>query len=92
MAAVFAESAGLAGVRQIVYLGGIANDERSSTHLASRMKTGEVLASSGVPVIELRSGVIIGSGSAMKPASAGAAHGSESSGRRKPIGESPGIR
>jgi uncharacterized protein YbjT (DUF2867 family) len=52
------------GVQQIVYLGGIANDKHRSQHLASRMKTGAQLASGSVPVLEMRAGIIIGSGSA----------------------------
>lgn len=64
MARRFAEAASRAGVKRIVYLGGIANDERLSKHLASRRSVGQVLASTGVPVIELRAGIIIGSGSA----------------------------
>ncbi len=64
MAANFARAAEDAGVKQIVYLGGIANDERQSKHLASRAQTGAMLASGRVPVMELRAGIIIGSGSA----------------------------
>ena len=64
MARTFAKAAEEAGVSQIVYLGGIANDDKQSKHLASRAKTGELLASGKVPVIELRAGIIIGSGSA----------------------------
>ena len=64
MARGFAEAAEAAGVSQIVYLGGIANDQKSSQHLASRVQTGTELASGEVPVLELRAGIIIGSGSA----------------------------
>ena len=64
MARKFAKAAERAGVKQIVYLGGIANDEKMSKHLSSRAKTGEVLASGKVPVLEMRAGIIIGSGSA----------------------------
>ena len=64
MARKFAEAASRAKVRRIVYLGGIANDENLSKHLESRRSVGKVLASTGVPVIELRAGIIIGSGSA----------------------------
>lgn len=64
MAKNFARAAQDAGVTQIVYLGGIANDDKQSKHLASRAKTGEMLASGSVPVMELRAGIIIGSGSA----------------------------
>ena len=64
MARGFAQAAQAAGVSQIVYLGGIANDLKSSQHLASRVQTGAELASGTVPVLELRAGIIIGSGSA----------------------------
>jgi uncharacterized protein YbjT (DUF2867 family) len=64
MAKRFADSAEAAHVKQIIYLGGIANDENRSRHLTSRMDTGTNLASSSVPVLELRAGIIIGSGSA----------------------------
>jgi uncharacterized protein YbjT (DUF2867 family) len=53
------------GVKRIVYLGGIASpDDNLSPHMSARAKTGEILRSSGVPTIELRAGVVIGSGSA----------------------------
>ena len=64
MAKGFAESAQRQNVAQIIYLGGIANDENRSRHLTSRMNTGTQLASTSVPVLELRAGIIIGSGSA----------------------------
>ena len=64
MAKVFADAAEQVGISQIVYLGGIANDKKMSKHLSSRAHTGEVLASGKVPVMELRAGIIIGSGSA----------------------------
>ena len=64
MARSFALAAEAAGVKQIVYLGGIANDKKISKHLASRVRTGAELASTSVPVMELRAGIIIGSGSA----------------------------
>ncbi|CAB5240294.1 unannotated protein [freshwater metagenome] len=64
MARNFAQAAERAGVAQIVYLGGIANDENRSKHLESRLQTGTELASTSVPVMEFRAGIIIGSGSA----------------------------
>lgn len=64
MARNFAKAAENQSVKQIIYLGGIANDENRSQHLASRMNTGAQLASGKVPVLELRAGIIIGSGSA----------------------------
>lgn len=52
-------------VKRIVYLGGIITaGQELSPHLASRALTGEILRNSGVPTIELRAGVVIGSGSA----------------------------
>jgi uncharacterized protein YbjT (DUF2867 family) len=60
----FAEAAARAGVSQIVYLGGIANDDHLSVHLASRANVGVQLRSTGVPVLELRAGIVLGSGSA----------------------------
>ncbi|MBI5706116.1 MAG: SDR family oxidoreductase [Armatimonadetes bacterium] len=60
----FAEAAAHAGVRKIVYLGGLSNDEGElSSHFRSRLEVGELLRSTGVPVIEFRASVIIGSGS-----------------------------
>jgi uncharacterized protein YbjT (DUF2867 family) len=64
MARNFATAAEEAGVSQIIYLGGIANDKQISQHLESRANTGRQLASGKVPVIEMRAGIIIGSGSA----------------------------
>ena len=64
MAATFGKAAADAKIKQIVYLGGIANDSKTSRHLKSRTDTGIELAKSGVPVLELRAGIIIGSGSA----------------------------
>ena len=64
MAANFAHASRVADVKQIVYLGGIANDEKQSMHLESRANTGKRLAYGTVPVLEFRAGVIIGSGSA----------------------------
>jgi hypothetical protein len=51
-------------VQRIVYLGGLQPHGQSSTHLASRGETGDILREGPVPVTELRAGVIIGPGSA----------------------------
>jgi uncharacterized protein YbjT (DUF2867 family) len=60
----FAAAAGRAGVRKIIYLGGLgAAGDQLSKHLRSRQQTGDALREPGVPVIELRASVIIGSGS-----------------------------
>lgn len=60
----FRDAAARAGVQRIVYLGGLQPGGRSSTHLASRGETGDILRAGPVPVTELRAGVIIGPGSA----------------------------
>jgi uncharacterized protein YbjT (DUF2867 family) len=61
----FGEAAKKASIQRIVYLGGIiAKDELLSPHLQSRADTGTILRSFGIPTIELRAGVVIGSGSA----------------------------
>ena len=63
-AKAFADAAAAAGVKRIVYLGGLGSAQDDlSKHLSSRHETGEVLASGSVPVTELRAAVIIGSGS-----------------------------
>ena len=60
-----ASEAASAGVRQIVYLGGLgAEDPDASPHLRSRRETGERLGSAGVPVTTLRAAMIVGKGSA----------------------------
>lgn len=59
----FAEAARTAGVRRIVYLGGLGRGGELSPHLASRHEVGRLLRDPGVPTIELRASVIIGSGS-----------------------------
>jgi len=60
----FAEAARAAGVRRIVYLGGLGEPgEPLSPHLRSRHETGALLRSTGVPVVELRASIVIGSGS-----------------------------
>lgn len=59
----FAQAALAAGVERIIYLGGLGGDQKLSDHLASRQEVGRILRDSGVPVIELRASIIIGSGS-----------------------------
>ncbi|MFD7470965.1 SDR family oxidoreductase [Streptomyces sp. NPDC059837] len=67
-AGIFGEQARAAGVRRIVYLGGLTPagvpQERLSPHLRSRAEVGDILLKSGVPTTVLRAAVIIGSGSA----------------------------
>ena len=62
-AATFARAARAAGVGRIVYLGGLGHGDDLSPHLASRQEVGRTLASSGVPTLELRASIVIGSGS-----------------------------
>jgi len=54
------------GVKRIVYLGGLGVKEQASTHLLSRIETGEILSSrpKEIETLWIRAGVIIGSGSA----------------------------
>ncbi len=64
-AANVSRGAARAGVKQIVYLGGLGGDDPStSAHLRSRRETGERLAADGVPVTTLRAAIVIGEGSA----------------------------
>jgi uncharacterized protein YbjT (DUF2867 family) len=65
IAETFATEARRAGVRRIVYLGGMSPEgEQLSEHLRSREEVGDVLLGSGVPTAVLQAGIIIGSGSA----------------------------
>lgn len=60
----FGAAARAAGVRRIVYLGGLGREEEAtSPHLRSRREVGELLRESGVEVIEFRASVVLGSGS-----------------------------
>ncbi|MBM4265548.1 MAG: SDR family oxidoreductase [Deltaproteobacteria bacterium] len=61
----FGEAARAAGVKRIFYLGGLGDGGAElSAHLRSRQETGEVLrAASGLPVIELRASIVLGTGS-----------------------------
>jgi uncharacterized protein YbjT (DUF2867 family) len=59
----FGRAARLAGVRRIIYLGGLGSGSALSSHLASRQEVGRMLAASGVPTMEFRASIVIGSGS-----------------------------
>jgi uncharacterized protein YbjT (DUF2867 family) len=60
----FGTAASEAGVKRIIYLGGLGQCEKSlSPHLDSRQKVGDILRLSGVPVTEFRAPIVIGSGS-----------------------------
>lgn len=63
-AEVFAAAARKAGVKRLVYLGGLGSGKNLSPHLRSRQEVGRMLRESGVPTIEFRASIIIGSGSA----------------------------
>jgi uncharacterized protein YbjT (DUF2867 family) len=61
----FAQAAKAAGVKRVVYLGGLGQEGQAlSEHLASRQETGRILAEKGPPVLELRAAMVIGSDSA----------------------------
>lgn len=60
----FARAAAAAGVRRIVYLGGLVPRDATSEHLLSRKASGDALRAGSVPVTELRAGIIVGPGSA----------------------------
>jgi uncharacterized protein YbjT (DUF2867 family) len=65
MATLFGKVALKQQVGRIVYLGGIVPPEAElSPHMSARANTGKILRESGVPTIELRAGIVIGSGSA----------------------------
>lgn len=69
-----AEAAAAAGVRRIVYLGGLqphppapsdpAPPRTNSVHLASRHEVGQAFLASGVPTAVLQAGIVVGTGSA----------------------------
>ena len=60
----FAKVAKGAGVERIIYLGGLGNDEDElSPHLRSRQEVGNILRKSGIPLVEFRASIVIGSGS-----------------------------
>ena len=60
-----AAAASAAGLRQIVYLGGLGDDAPDlSPHLRSRIETGLALASGTTPVTTLRAAMVVGAGSA----------------------------
>jgi lipocalin/uncharacterized protein YbjT (DUF2867 family)/ligand-binding SRPBCC domain-containing protein len=64
-AANFGRAAARAGVRRIIYLGGLGGDDAGSlsTHLKSRLETGEALRTAGVPLVEFRASIVVGAGS-----------------------------
>jgi uncharacterized protein YbjT (DUF2867 family) len=60
----FAAAAAQAGVKRIVYLGGLVPPDADSEHIVSRRETGDRLRAGPVPVTEIRAGIIVGPGSA----------------------------
>ncbi len=62
-ARAFGEAAKQAGVRQIIYMGGLgADDETLSAHLRSRREVEGLLGEAGVPVTVLRAAIVVGAG------------------------------
>ena len=60
----FAEAATVAGVKRIIYLGGLGNpDHKLSKHLRSRQETGDILRTHHRQIVEFRASIVIGSGS-----------------------------
>ena len=61
----FAVAAQKAGVRRIIYLGGLGDDSDPdlSPHLRSRHEVGDLLRASGVETVEFRAGMVVGAGS-----------------------------
>ena len=61
----FAGAAGEAGVRRLVYLGGLGDDADPSLspHLRSRHEVGDILRGSGVETVEFRASMVVGAGS-----------------------------
>lgn len=66
-AAAFREGCSAGGVRRIVYLGGLVDEDdlaRTSPHMYARQQVGQTLRAGDVPVTELRAGIVLGAGSA----------------------------
>lgn len=60
----FAFACARAGVKRILYLGGLGDDsDKLSSHLESRHEVGQLLRSDAVETLEFRASIIIGSGS-----------------------------
>lgn len=57
----FLKAAAMAGVKRIIYLGGLVNDSLDlSPHMKSRKEVGEILSSGSIPVTQLQASLIIG--------------------------------
>ncbi|MHC4881719.1 MAG: SDR family oxidoreductase [Planctomycetota bacterium] len=59
----FVQAAKSAGVKRIIYLGGLGDEQKLSAHLASRQEVGRIFAKSGITTLEFRASIIIGVGS-----------------------------
>lgn len=62
-ATAFGAAALRAGVKKVIYLGGLGQGDGLSAHLRSRQEVGRILLESGTPTIEFRASIILGSGS-----------------------------
>jgi uncharacterized protein YbjT (DUF2867 family) len=63
-ASIFANAAARAGLRRVVYLGGVLPRGPASEHLEGRREVGRILRAGRVPTVELRAAMIVGAGSA----------------------------
>ena len=64
-ATLFGEAADDAGVKRVIYLGGLGDDEDDlSEHLESRHETGRILAETGPPLLEFRASMVVSADSA----------------------------
>jgi uncharacterized protein YbjT (DUF2867 family) len=62
-ATAFGQAGARAGLQQIIYLGGLGDDQDAlSAHLRSRREVEKLLGSAGVPVTVIRAGIIVGHG------------------------------
>ncbi|MCG7587153.1 DUF2867 domain-containing protein [Photobacterium sp. OFAV2-7] len=60
----FSQALKQSSVQRVIYLGALQAKQGNSKHLDARKRTGEILRESGIPVTELRAGIIVGPGSA----------------------------
>ena len=57
----FLKAATIAGVKRIIYLGGLVNESLDlSPHMKSRKEVGDILSSGSIPVTQFRASLIIG--------------------------------
>lgn len=64
-ATLFGEAADDAGVKRLIYLGGLGDDDDDlSEHLESRHETGRILAETGPPLLEFRASMVVSADSA----------------------------